>query len=249
MPTIKELSEMIMEMKTSILTRLDNIDNKFNALNKQIADTTVTADKSLKLAESTNEICAVNIEKIDMLKQESSDCNIRITKLEEELDNQINRNMRSTLVFKNVPGSETKWNETTKILCEIISEYDSSITTEEAESWVERAHRIKPYQNPKYDDKRDHIPENIVAKFSSWKHSETVREIIIKKNQVADPSVPRIFVEQLQSKKLTARTNNAKKCRKDIKLEHPDWLMYVSHPAKLMLKKPGEKSYKLLEQF
>lgn len=77
-----------------------------------------------------------------------------------------------------------------------------------------------------------------------WHHGESVRtlnrcsSIITEIMQVTD-----------QKYELSARTNEALKYRKDLKLENPDWLMFVSHPAQLLCKKPGETQYSIIKTF
>ena len=50
----------------------------------------------------------------------------------------------------------------------------------------------------------------------------------------------------MQSKELTARTNEAKRYRKELKPIHPEWKMFISHPAKLKTRK--KTNYELLKR-
>ena len=155
--------------------------------------------------------------------------------------------MRSTLVFKGVPGNEPSWTKTTETLSNLIHEIQAEIPCKVAASWIERAHRVKSKNG---QQERELL--NIIAKFTSWKNSETVKDLFIqynKKTKNQNSGTPKIYVEQLQSKLLAARSNEAKKFRKKLKEENPDWLLYVAHPANLFCKKPGELKYIVLKEF
>lgn len=102
-----------------------------------------------------------------------------------------------------------------------------------------------------YEDSNSNRPRVVFAKFLSWKICQDVRGWFIDNNRknAQDPTVPKVYVEQMQSKQLSMRTNNALKYRKQLKAENPNWQMFVSHPAKLNCKKPGEDKYQVIKEF
>ena len=238
------------ETNLAILKRLESIDNKFDLLNTRLIETNNIAMQAYQKAEEAHTLateCLANNAEADqairLVEQETITSNERIKELEAKLEDQINRSMRSTLVFKGVPGNEPSWTKTTETLSNLIHEIQPEIPCEVADSWIERAHRVKSKNGQKES-------LNIIAKFTSWKNSETVKDLFIqhnKKNKNSD--TPKIYVEQLQSKLLAARSNEAKKFRKKLKEENPNWLLYVAHPAKLLCKKPGELKYIVLSEF
>ena len=97
----------------------------------------------------------------------------KIATLENDLDDQISRNMRTTLIFSGINGNEVKWDETANKL----SEMDQDLEKDEIMKWIERTHRLTPKND------KSGKPRKIVAKFESWKQSEKVKQIIIKFNR------------------------------------------------------------------
>ena len=73
--------------------------------------------------------------------------------------------------FPNDPNKKRKetWEETAKLLADCMAE-KLNISTEEAESMVERCHRSNPNRNYKGD-----APSPIFAAFCNWKDSEKVK--------------------------------------------------------------------------
>ena len=134
--------------------------------------------------------------------------------------------------------------QTSKLLADKISSLTDEVTG--IDDWIERAHRAKRRDKQVTTSNR---PLAIIAKFCSWKQSEKIKSIIIDHNRNERDQTKHIYVEQMQSKELTARTNEAKRYRKELKPIHPKWKMFVSHPAKLMCKKPDKNKYELLMAF
>ena len=225
-----DFAGMFEEFKSSLLKRFDDrfdaIDKKIDFMLSSLNDVKCTADKALLLAEKGNTKSISNEESLRDLIEKNEACEKRITLLENELDDQVNRSMRDTLVFKNVPGSETAWENTAKVLSRLINECDPTVSEEQAFRSIERAHRVK--RNPVNDNDNEEKRKGsaiITAKFASWKCSEQVKEMF-RKNKESD-----VIVEPLLSKKLFARTNEAKLFRKEERLKHPKWKMFVSYPA------------------
>lgn len=253
-----DITEQFANLSERLFQKLDIFEEKLTEFNetlletkKLVSVTAETANKALELASSNK----TDINKLEASNSQHEDTllnlNKRINDLEMQLEDQTNRNMRSTLILKNVPGKETSWGDTSATVANLLHSFDKAESAATIlDDWIERAHRIKPnpqHQNDPNPTKRDG-PLNIAVRFSLWKYSEKAKQILIKRNN--DPKFTNnIFVDQLQSKKLTTRTNKAKLHRKNLKTDHPDWKMFVAHPANLMCKKPGEERYKLLEEF
>lgn len=234
--------EAFTQFKTTILEQLDKFDAKIENLVMSLSEIKLRADAAFDIAESAKEKSEANDKEIKVLIERNLDYENRIKILEDDLDDQINRSMRETVVFKNIPGSESSWEETAKVLCRCINECDGNIPEGEAWDMIERAHRVK--------SKVEHKgPDIIVAKFIDWKSSELIKDIFTKRNTKMGKRGINITAEPLQSKKLLARSNAAKKFWKEQKLLNPNWKMFVAHPAKLLLKRPGENSYKVFREF
>ena len=241
-PKQADILEQLRDFKATIMKRLDQIDANFEKLHESIQLTKEIAIEAANTADVALEATKTNEKNNDMLMK-------KIGELEERLEDQVNRSMRKTLVFKGIEGDEKNWDETANKLSSIISQMDKTLTKDEINGWIERSHRISPVadRNRNTTNERQKKTKNIVAQFSSWKQSEQIKRIVIQHNSHQNDK--RIFVEQLQTPQLMERTNNAKKHRKTVRDEHPDWKLYVSHPAKLMCKKPGDNHYKLMKLF
>lgn len=212
------------------------------------------SNEALSISTQNKEQISEIVDRVEDLQTEQQGYAAKIKYLEDKLDDQVNRSMRSTLVIKGIEGTESSWEDTKNKLSNIISNLTENKSANIIESWIERAHRLKRNNTSNSNNDTNNNPNrarpiNIVAKFTSWKHSEEVKRIIINYNKNKNnDNQPRIYVEQLQSN-LASRTNEAKKYRKELRLQHPDWLMYVSHPARLFGKKPGEDKYAILKEF
>lgn len=93
----------------------------------------------------------------------------QVKKLEDKCEDQANRSMRNTLVFKGVNGNEPNWTKTTEVLAGVISAVENDITLTEINSWIDRAHRMQSNEN------NNTKPRNIVAIMTSWKVCERIK--------------------------------------------------------------------------
>ena len=214
------------------MSRFDQVDSILSNLTQNMEKIQQTANDAQTAAEEAKSMARNNQSEINELTD-------KIGKLEASLDDQINRNMRTTLVFNGINGTERSWNETSSILAQTINEIKPDI---DCKNWIERAHRAKQNGNTSK-------PLPIIAKFCSWQHSEEIKSIIINHNKAENDRKKHLYVDQLQSKQLMERTNTAKLHRKQLKEEHLDWKMYICHPANLMCKEPGNLHYKSLKSF
>ena len=80
----------------------------------------------------------------------------------------------------------------------------------------------------------------------SWEFSERVKSVFMQENQNGRSQV---FVSQIYSKSLTPRQKQALKHRYEMKQEEPSVQGYIRYPATLMVKRPGEKKYKVERGF
>lgn len=60
-----------------------------------------------------------------------------------QIEDQDNRSMRSTLVFKGIKGEENNWGDTNKVLVNAIMKVNTDLDRATVESWIDRAHRTK----------------------------------------------------------------------------------------------------------
>ena len=167
-----------------------------------------------------------------------------ISKLESEIEELKNRSLRKTLMFKNIKYqqvSESSWSTTKPVLIELISRILPETTKEEIWNNIERAHRIHSKGTSSNGS-----PPYLIVKMLNWEFSENVKSAFIQENKNGRSQV---FVSQMYSKSLTLRQNQALKHQHEMKEEDPSIQGYIRYPATLMIKRPGEKKYKVQKEF
>ena len=213
----------IEQMKTNMNTLLDNnktLTERNNLLEERIMIIETNINASV-------EACSVNEQTAN-----------KITCLETELEDVKNRSMRSTLIFKNIPGNEKSWDETTSILIENLA-YTTDKIKQEINANISRAHRLKG--NTTKDG-----PKSTICSFSNWRFADRIKRDIIA-SSIAKKT--KIIVDQKFSPQLTERRNQALLRRKDLMKDQTKQI-YLDYPAKLMVKKKGSnEKYVLLEEF
>ena len=174
----------------------------------------------------------------------------KVESLNDQLDDQINRGLRSTLVFRGINKKDNEtWDETVSVLASTINNLIPSITIDWMKKAIERAHRTNSSENEKAH--RANSSPNIIVKFVSWKDSELVKHSIIEYNKkhTQDGSTL-INVNQMYSKALQARYNAAMLYRKELIKESPGMSYIVKYPAKILGKKKGSnRGYQMLKEF
>ena len=170
-------------------------------------------------------------------------------KLKEELENRTNRQLRRTLIFKNIPESkdDESYQEVKTLLAETISSC-TDIPKQEALDGIERAHREAKREGGSRQGRR-----RIFAAFLNW---ELPQKILngFKKRCIDDRAFD-IYVDQMYGPLTSLRRNLAFQERKSLKDKGTIVSGYVDFPARLMVNFPGEvdrygkKVYKLHTNF
>ena len=170
-------------------------------------------------------------------------------KLKEELESRTNRQLRRTLVFKNIPETkdDESYDEVKALLAKTISEH-TDIPEDEAVAEIERAHREAKRDGGTRQGKR-----KIFAAFLNW---ELPQKILDKfKKRCIEDRFFGIYVDQMYGPLTTFRRNLAFEARKRLKQEGAITSGYVDFPARLMVNIPGDlnrdgkKVYKLHTNF
>ena len=225
-----ELNDNIKKNQEFMLQELKKVDDK--------------ATEAIALAKS-NEERTKNVEfEMDKMKKTIEMLQSKVNVLEDDLDDQTNRNMRSTLVVRGIAqdSDNESWEKTTDILSSKINEItEGQISVVEVKSFIERAHRIKGELH------RGSSGKPIIVKFNSWKSSELVKKSITNYARLKGGT---IFVSQLYSKRINDRQYQARQYRKELFRENPDQNIFIQNPARLMGKKKGSaEKYRLLKSF
>ena len=158
-----------------------------------------------------------------------------------------NRSLRKTLIFKNIKHqvNENSWSDTKNVLIYEISNALTEASKGEIAENIERAHRI---QNNSETSGRgsNNTPPYLVAQIANWEYSERIKSAFIVENQNGNS---RVFVSQIYSKSLTLRRNQALKHRYELKEGDPSIQGYVRYPATLMIKRAGERKYRVEKEY
>ena len=200
----------------------DTMNRKFDQLNKGLNEINTRVNQTKTLAEN-------NTSRLEQLEEESKITNLRleeysrkIEQLEELVDDQINRNARSTLIIRGVKfnlRNEKSWNDTESVLATTLCT-QFGWNKDQFANGIERAHRGN-YKNSN---------SPIYAKFLSWKVAQGVLKSIVKGNREGNIT---IFAIQKYSKKVQDQMNSLLLKRKEFKEDEvrKTWKSYVNFPG------------------
>ena len=252
-------------LKASLQTVENNMKTHFDDKNQTLtdkvdADTKETA-KILQIAQSnkenlekvtfdlanTSDSLQEQTERIDELQKYVDVQAIHINTLRQRLENQTNRNSRKSVIIRGIPEMEEEktWDDTRKVVCETLvavlgqDNADWEVDWEVISNKIERVHRGRPLKEGSRG------PRVVHALFYDWNDSEKLKLDILKLGR----NNQNIFVEQKYGPDTDYRRNKAKERRKQLIEEGTIAKAYIKYPAKLMVKRPGDRSYSMLEDF
>ena len=154
-------------------------------------------------------------------------------KIKEELENRTNRQLRQTLIFKNIPENkrDESYADVKTLLADVISTY-TDISKEDAVAGIVRAHREAKREGSDREGKR-----KIFAAFLDWELPQKVLDQFRKKS-IEDRTF-KYYAEQMYGPMTTMRRNLAFEERKRLKEERAIVSGFVAFPAKLLVNIPG----------
>ena len=218
-----------------------------------IKETDKSAKAALEHAHSNTELITDNSEKISNQDLQIEDMSNQITnfktnlnELKSKLDDVKNRDLRKTLIFRNIPQTKNKesWNESKLTLAKEIKVIMPGVADDIIISNIERAHRA-----PQKDTNQYSTPGSlpIIAKFIDWNFSEKVKSNFIRAARDSFQQHPNqtIYISQMYSSSVTARRNKAMLKLKKLKRDERAIQAYVKCPAILMVKKCQVKDHTL----
>ena len=147
--------------------------------------------------------------------------------------------MRSTLGFKNIREERNEtWEDTCHILSNFITtKLDLSYTKEFIDSMISRAHRRIEKEEGNNDHQQGNKP--IFVQFVNWRVAEEIKSKVIQLNL---QKRTKVVVNQMYSKELTIRRNNALKRRRETLEEDGSIQIKLVYPAILKFKNKGPKN-------
>ena len=160
MLSVEDMKTLLNEQKDDILREMNVKFTEIRMDLKHVKEIAVKAESQSAMNEAT----------INQLITDVSDRKAANQKLKVQLDDQINRSMWKTLIFKGIKEEPNEsWEETEKVLCEVIARHLKT-DVESVEEMVERVHRGKP-------STERHGPRNIYMKFTHGKIVNQSRKV------------------------------------------------------------------------
>ena len=155
--------------------------------------------------------------------------------------------MRSNLIFKGTPEvSKETWDDTSQLLAGFITEsLNLPHSFDQMGMHISRAHTTNDTDSSRRNSKSE--SRTIIAIFINWRIAEEVRQKIIHPNS---RNQLKVIVNQMFSKELTERRNNALIKRKEYLILHPDLQIKLDYPATLKSHQKGQNNkWLMLEEF
>ena len=244
--SMKENHEEISRKIDVLHVRLDGFDRRVKKLEDdfQQSDTRLgnlgaqveTIDEQLKqkLVTLTEKVASLE-KQLEALKDMPTD----VKQLAENIEDRTNRQLRETLVFKNIPEEgEEDYKDTKELLATTISEHCDGVSYDFALSQIKRAHRESGHRRNGQDEHPREGKRLIYAAFHSWdlcqQIIETFREKCIQDRDFV------IAADQKYGPKTSKRRQLAFQLRKQLKDSGEITSGFVEFPAKLMVNRPGE---------
>lgn len=238
--TIKEIENLLDKQKKSIITEIQSkIEDLSSELNRKLTNLgnriavieTVTTE--LQANSSSHDVL------IKQLEEKTDQLYIRNQELETQLEDQINRSLRKTLIVRGIKedDKEETWQKTEELLADLLQRH-LQIAKEDGIKMIDRAHR---------GGRMSKNGRPIYVKFKAWKDSQQVLNGFTKQ-RIRNTNM-NIKIDQMYSKKLTERRNLAMQERKILVETEQIVSGYINFPAKLMIKKAGTPKYILYKEF
>uniref|UniRef100_A0A7M6DNF6 Uncharacterized protein n=1 Tax=Clytia hemisphaerica TaxID=252671 RepID=A0A7M6DNF6_9CNID len=171
-------------------------------------------------------------------------------RLEQTLDDQINRNLRKTLIFLGIKEEENeKCSKTASKLATFLSNIDNKVNYDDVMTDIDRAHRPAGNRNDRNNNNNKDRP--IFVQFTSWKSAEYYFDSLVQHNRSLkrNNTSTEVYVDHMYSPKVTARRKIASNLRKEIQERGDNAKMYVKYPAILMKYDTQAKKYLPFQEF
>ena len=133
----KIIDERVNELVNHTLQRVDEIE-------LQIKNNTKALDQSNNKVEKLKNELENVMEDKKMLKKKLDESGSKILKMEEQVEDNMNRQLRKTLIFSNIKEEKDEQYDVRKVLSQQIAKASKGkISPEKADTFIERAHRGK----------------------------------------------------------------------------------------------------------
>ena len=250
-----EKIDVVSERLNAFETRINKLDEKSHTNENKIGELDATQKNfDVRTNQKIGELLK-RIEDLEAKVKALDDVPKDIKQLSEDIESRTNRQLRETLVFKNIPetaGRDESYKDTKDLLATTISETCDGISKEFALSQIKRAHRESGHRRDDDDEHPRAGKKIIYAAFHSWDLCQTIIETFREKC-IAEQDF-NISADQKYGPKTNRRRQLAFQLRKQLKQDGAITSGFVDFPARLMVNYPGEvigrkKVYRLHTNF
>jgi hypothetical protein len=257
--SIHDLKKTSQAENQDILEKIDGLSTRLNTIESGLSELSEAHDELSQEVDSlktdTTDQLKVLTDKIDILERKVKTLEglpEKVNSLTELTEERTNRQLRETLVFKNVPeiNDDETYAETKEVLAKLISEH-CNLQYDDVFLEIKRAHRESKRRN--LDNHYRKGKRLIFVAMHSWDLCQTIIETFRSKN-IRNPEF-QIMADQKYGPLTTRRRSLAFQKRKELKANGEISGGYVNFPAKLMVNVGGQvdnlgkKIYKLHTDF
>ena len=236
--TSEENNNVLLDKIGTLNARIDNFETQVNEIS-EAQDELVKSVDDYKVSNTNN--IQLLVDRITLLEGKVATLEPlteKVKNLTELCEERTNRQLRETLVFRNVPevNNDESYADTKDLLAKLISDHCDNISYEEAYGEIKRAHRETKRRN-----NENHYRAGkrlIFAAFHSW---DLCRQIIetFRLKCIREPAFV-IAADQKYGPLTSRRRSLALKKRKELKDNGDISGGYINFPAKLMVNVNGQ---------
>ena len=260
--SVTEIKDSVTEIKLAnastkaeLTEKIEDLSSKFDAINQRFgrqderierAETLIGEIdgkvENLKVAHARElQILSDRIKNIEEKVGPLENIPETVQQLKEVVEERTNRQLRETLIFKNIEEKENeKWEDTKILLAKLISETCQNISYNDAFHGIKRCHResakkqeqIANNGRPSRAGKR-----HIYAALYSWDLCQSIIESF-RKRGISERNF-NVYAEHMYGPLTTKRRGLALELRKKLKEEGTISGGYVAFPAKLFVNRVG----------
>ena len=221
-------------------TRIDKLEENYVATENRIGNVDATLANSNELMLKKFADMEKRIKDLEDKLETMNNVPEEIKQLAENVEDRTNRQLRETLIFKNIPeepGATEDYKDTKELLAATISDNCDGISYDFALQQIKRAHRESDHRRTDDGEQLRLGKRHIYAAFHSWDLCQTILESFREEN-IADQNFP-IQAEQKYGPKTSKRRQLAFQLRRQLIDNGTITSGFVQFPAKLMVNLPG----------
>ena len=234
--------------------RLDQYQQKHDDIDGEIAATNIKIDVVDKNCKDELQLLKDRVAELERQQQEHQNLPGEIDAIKEEAEDRTNRQLRKTLIFRNVTecNDNESYEDTKEVLARLIVENCEDVSYNYVYDNIDRAHR-ESKRRPRNDETPSRQGKRLIfAVFHSWDLCQSIlddfRRMAIRNATFS------IHVDQMYGPLTSKRRKLAFAKRKELKENGTITSGYVDFPARLMVNtgetnELGKKVYKLHSNF